>query len=160
MIRKFLPILSLIAVIASPVLGAEIKIVTPTRDIVRGEVISGDDIALAAAPNRILSGNILTDLDAVKGMEARRTLRAGEMIAVTDVRRPVVVTKGQTVTMTFDAPGVSLTAMGRAMSEGGVGDTVVVQNPASYRMINAIIIGAGTVRAAGPATANTITARK
>ena len=36
----------------------------------------------------------------------------------------MVVSKGQTVTMIFDAPGVSLTAMGRAMSEGGVGDTV------------------------------------
>jgi flagella basal body P-ring formation protein FlgA len=64
--------------------------------------------------------------------------------------------------MIFDAPGVSLTAMGRAMSEGGVGDTVVVQNPASYRMVNAVITGAGTVRAAGPAITkpNTITARK
>ena len=37
--------------------------------------------------------------------------------------------------MLFIAPGVELTAMGRAMSEGGVGDTVTVQNPASYRMI-------------------------
>ena len=54
-----------------------------------------------------------------------------------DVRRPIVVTKGQTVTMLFDAPGVELTAMGRAMSEGGVGDTVTVQNPASFRMISA-----------------------
>ncbi len=47
-----------------------------------------------------------------------------------------VVTRGQTITMTFDAPGVNLTAMGRAMSEGGIGDTVTVQNPASFRMIN------------------------
>ena len=75
----------------------------------------------------------------------------------------MVVTKGQTVTMTFDAPGVELTAMGRAMGEGGVGDTVTVQNPASFRMINAIVIGAGTVRAAGPAAPaaqNQLTARK
>ena len=52
---------------------------------------------------------------------------------------PMVVTKGQTITMTFDAPGVELTAMGRAMSEGGIGDTVTVQNPASFRMITAIV---------------------
>ena len=63
----------------------------------------------------------------------------------------MVVTRGQTVTMTFEAPGVELTAMGRAMSEGGIGDTVVVQNPASYRMVNAVVTGAGTVRATGPA---------
>ena len=39
--------------------------------------------------------------------------------------------------------------MGRAMSEGGVGDTVTVQNPASFRMISAIVTGPGTVRATG-----------
>ena len=71
-------------------------------------------------------------MDDSTGMEARRMLRAGEAVRADDVRRPIVVTKGQTVTMTFEAPGVQLTAMGRAMSEGGVGDTVTVQNPVSY----------------------------
>ena len=162
MIKKLLSILALIAAIATPALAGELKIVTPSRDIARGEVISDADLTLGAAPNPVLAGNVITSLEAVKGMEARRPLRAGEAIAASDVRRPVVVTKGQTVTMTFDAPGVSLTAMGRAMSEGGVGDTVIVQNPASYRMVNAVITGAGTVRAAGPALAkpNAITALK
>jgi len=44
-----------------------------------------------------------------------------------------------------------------------VGDTVIVQNPASYRMVNAVVTGAGTVRAAGPAAPagqNQITALK
>ena len=58
-----------------------------------------------------------------------------------------MVTKGSTVTMTFEAPGLVLTASGRAMSEGGVGDTVTVQNPASYRQISAIVTGPGQVRA-------------
>jgi len=40
--------------------------------------------------------------------------------------------------------------MGRAMSEGGIGDTVTIQNPASYRMISAIVTAPGTVRATGP----------
>ena len=94
-------------------------------------------------------------MDEVKGMQARRVLRAGQPFRGEDVRRPIVVTKGQTVTMQFAAPGVELTAMGRAMSEGGVGDTVTVQNPASYRMISAIVIAPGTVRATGPIAAPT-----
>jgi flagella basal body P-ring formation protein FlgA len=35
------------------------------------------------------------------------------------------------------------------MSEGGIGDTVTVQNPVSYRMISATVIAPGTVRATG-----------
>ena len=159
MIKQLLPILLLAA---TPALADGMKIVTPTHDIGRGEVISNGDVVMGLAKNPILSGNVLTSMDAAMGMEARRPLRAGEVISATDVRHPVVVTKGQTVTMTFEAPGVSLTAMGRAMAEGGVGDTVVIQNPASFRMVSAIVTGTGTVRATGPAapTANTITALK
>ena len=72
----------------------------------------------------------------------------------------MVVTKGQTVTMIFSAPGVELAATGRAMSEGGVGDTVTIQNPASFRMISATVTGPGAVRAADPATAAFTTARR
>jgi len=160
MTPKLRPLFCLIAIFTAPSLclfapiparAGAMQVVTPTRDIARGEVIDDGDVVLGTPANPILSGNALSNLDAVRGMEARRPLRAGEVISATDLRHPVVVTRGQTVTMTFDAPGVSLTAMGRAMAEGGVGDTVVVQNPASYRMVSAIVTGAGTVRAAGPA---------
>ena len=82
-------------------------------------------------------------------MQTRRMLHAGESVRGDDVRHPIMVVKGQTVTMIFAAPGVELTAMGRAMSEGGVGDTVTVQNPAPIRMITATVSGPGTVRANG-----------
>ena len=78
-------------------------------------------------------------------------LRAGEIVRTDDVRHPVVVAKGSIVIMTFEAPGVTLTASGRAMGEGGVGDTISVQNPASFRQISAIVTGPGAVRAASSA---------
>jgi len=81
------------------------------------------------------------------GMEARRVLHAGESVRLEDVRRPTLVTKGSTVTMTFEAPGITLTAVGRAMSEGGFGETVTVQNPASFRQVSTVVTGPGQVRA-------------
>ena len=158
MIRKIFFLLSLL--LASPalcVMGASgaaadggVRIVVPAHDIARGQTISETDLTYASVQGAALMNGTVTSFDAVKGMEARRMLRAGETLRADDVRRPIVVTKGQTVTMTFEAPGVELTAMGRAMSEGGIGDTVTVQNPASFRMITATVTAAGTVRAAGP----------
>ena len=98
-------------------------------------------------------------MDALKGMEARRMLRAGEIVRVDDVRHPVVVTKGAIITMTFEAPGVTLTATGRAMSEGGIGDTVTVQNPASFRLISGVVTGPGAVRTSSSALAIPTAAR-
>jgi flagella basal body P-ring formation protein FlgA len=50
--------------------------------------------------------------------------------------------------MTFDAPGVTLTVIGKAMSEGGMGETVTILNPVSYRQVTAVVTGTGQVRAA------------
>ena len=162
MIRRLYICLVLLAGLTGPAMAdANIRVVTPVRDIARGEVIANSDLTFGNVTSGALMTGTLTSMDAATGMEARRVLHAGETLSAADLRRPVVVNKGQTVTMIFDAPGVQLTAMGRALSEGGVGDTVTVQNPASFRMVNAVVTGSGTVRATGPATATTqLTARK
>ncbi len=139
---------------------ASVRIVVPARDIMRGEVIGDSDLTYAQVSGTALPATTVTKFEALTGMQARRMLRAGENVRPDDVRRPVVVTKGQTVTMNFSAPGVELTAMGRAMSEGGIGDTVTVQNPVSFRMITATVTGPGAVRAADPVATPIATARR
>ena len=130
-----------------------VRIVVPSHDIARGETISESDLTFTTVDGSALMSGVPTKMDEVKGMQSRRMLVAGQPFRAEDVRRPIVVTKGQTVTMQFLAPGVELTAMGRAMSEGGVGDTVTIQNPISYRMIAAVVVAPGTVRATGPINA-------
>jgi len=138
-----------------------VRIVVPAHDIARGETISEGDLTFSTVDGSALMSGVPTRIDEVKGMQTRRMLAAGQPFRADDVRRPIVITKGQTVTMQFVLPGVELTAMGRAMSEGGVGDTVTIQNPVSYRMISGTVVAPGTVRANGPisAPANTIARR-
>ena len=168
MTRKFLITLCLFALMpalllaaAESAFAATVRIVVPAHDIARGDTISESDLTYATVDGASLISGVPTKLDEVKGMQARRMLSAGQPFRGEDVRRPIVVTKGQTVTMEFNAPGVELTAMGRAMSEGGIGDTVTIQNPASYRMVSAIVTAPGTVRATGiiAAPANNIVRR-
>jgi flagella basal body P-ring formation protein FlgA len=163
MIRKAM-ILALFALLPLPALAvaaqdAGVRVVVPVHDIPRGQTISESDLTYATLPGNAMMVGIVTSVTIAKDMEARRMLRAGEAFRSDDVRRPIVVTKGETVTMLFNAPGVELTAMGRAMGEGGVGDTVMVQNPASFRMINGVISAPGTVVATGPASPTQRTAR-
>ena len=130
-----------------------VRIVVPSHDIARGETINESDLTFVTVDGAALMSGVPTKMDEVKGMQTRRMLAAGQPFRAEDVRRPIVVNKGQTVTMQFVAPGVELTAMGRAMSEGGVGDTVTIQNPISYRMIAGTVVAPGTVRATGPINA-------
>lgn len=159
MMRKFLITLTFCCalpaalLVATGAFAATVRIVVPAHDIARGDTIGESDLTYATVDGAQLMSGVPTKMEEVEGMQARRTLSAGRPFRVDDVRHPIVVTRGQTVTMEFDAPGVQLTAMGRAMSEGGVGDTVTIQNPASYRMISGIVTAPGNVRATGIITA-------
>ncbi len=143
MMRIFLVVWAL--VLCWPAFGG-VRVVVPSHDIARGAMIAQSDLTFGTVANDVMSGTI-TAMNDLVGMQARRTLRAGETLRTEDVRRPTLVTKGSTVSMSFEAPGIVLTATGKAMSEGGLGETVTVQNPASYRMISAVVVGPGQVRA-------------
>jgi flagella basal body P-ring formation protein FlgA len=123
-----------------------VRVVVPSHDIARGTTILEADLAYKTVGDNVMSGTVSAMKDLI-GMEARRVLHAGESVRLEDVRRPTLVTKGSTVTMTFEAPGITLTAAGRAMSEGGMGETVTVQNPASFRQVSTVVTGPGQVRA-------------
>ena len=156
MTRKFLLILGVFAVIpallllAGSAFASTVRVVVPAHDIARG------DTHRRIRPDLCHRGRRRPDVGRAHqdGRSQRHAgppgaVNAGQPFRGDDVRRPIIVTKGETVTMQFSVPGVELSAMGRAMSEGGIGDTVTVQNPASYRMISATVIAPGTVRATG-----------
>jgi flagella basal body P-ring formation protein FlgA len=134
----------------------EVEVVVPARDIARGAVISEDDLTYQSVSVMRASSGIIRAIPDAMGKEARRGLRAGELIRSSDVKRPTLVAKGSTVTMVFDAPGMRLTAVGRALAEGGEGDSIAVLNPTSYRQVEATVVAPGTVRVGGALTMGTI----
>ena len=144
MIRKALLALFIISSVPA---FAGVRVLVPAHDIARGQVVSEADFTYTSVASTPMNG-IITSVADVAGMETRRTLRAGETLRSEDLRRPVIITKGSMVTMVFEAPGIVLTGTGRALSGGGLGETITIQNPSSYRQITAVVIGPGQVRAA------------
>jgi flagella basal body P-ring formation protein FlgA len=76
------------------------------------------------------------------GMRATLPATAGgRTLANADVRR------GESVTLVYEAPGMSLSMRTRALEDGLVGQSVRVLNTASNRTIDAIVTGPGAARA-------------
>ena len=126
--------------------ASQVRIVVPAHDIPRGGLIADTDLTyrdIGASPIPI---GIAFTMDQLDGMQTRRFLRAAEPVRLDDVRQPILVTKGSNVTMIFTDPGITLIATGKAMTEGGIGDTITVLNPVSYRQIPAVVTGSGQVR--------------
>jgi flagella basal body P-ring formation protein FlgA len=128
------------------------ELIVPAHDIARGTLITESDVETKAVPVLRLNESMVRNLADIVGKEAKRALRAGEVLRLSDLKHPTLVAKGATVTMLFDAPGIALTAIGRALAEGGEGDSIAVLNPTSYRQVVAVITGPGTVRVNFPAT--------
>lgn len=126
--------------------AAEVDVAVARSDIARGELISEDDLEYKAIPLIRANSSVVRAITDVAGKETRRALKAGELIRAGDLKRPTMVAKGSTVTMLFEAPGMRLSAMGRALAEGAEGDTITILNPTSFRKVEAVVVKAGTVR--------------
>ncbi|MEA2823755.1 MAG: flagellar basal body P-ring formation protein FlgA [Alphaproteobacteria bacterium] len=139
--------------------AGQTDVVVPTHDIARGAVLIEGDLTTKSIAVMRVSDGILRNASDVAGREAKRALRAGEFLRNSDLKRPTLVAKGANVTMIFESPGIHLTAVGRALAEGGDGDTIAVLNPTSYRQVGAVVTGPGTVRVGSatmaPATMST-----
>ena len=124
-----------------------------TRDIVPGDVVRRTDIDWIRLPASRVSQNIVTSLPQLVGMSPRKPARAGEPLRLSDMHPPLVVEKGAQVDMTFVSGALTLTARGRALDSGAIGDIVNVLNSRSNRTVQGIVEGPNMVRIDAPGTA-------
>jgi flagella basal body P-ring formation protein FlgA len=116
-----------------------------SRPLRHGQVIGEEDIAWKDMRAGTVDTNIAIDLDAVVGKTPRTALRAGEPLRRTELMAPVVVAKGELVTMMLAAPQMMLTAQGRATENGANGQVIKVENTRSKMAVEAVVIGPNRV---------------
>ena len=115
------------------------------RDIKPGETISARDVVLTDMASEKLGQNVLTAASDLIGRAPKRMVRAGQALRLGDVEAPVLVKKDMIVTMTMRAPGMTLTAEGRALQDGAAGDAIKIMNTNSKRTVIATVEGEGLV---------------
>ena len=123
-----------------------------TRRVLAGEVIRERDVKWIAMRGDRLQQDTIQDPGALIGKSPRRGLRAGVPVRVSDVRLPVLVPRRSLVTIMYRVRSMTLTAQGRALEDGGAGDTVRVANTQSNTVVQAVVTGANrvSVQPAGP----------
>jgi flagella basal body P-ring formation protein FlgA len=119
---------------------ATVDAVAVDRTVESGEVLKPSDLTVLKRP-RAQTESFLTDADAVAGLAARRQLRPGQPLVAADVMKPQVVQRNDSVTIVFQAPGVTLTLRGQAKDAGALGDTIAVINTDSKRVVQAVVSG-------------------
>ncbi|MBI1210584.1 MAG: flagellar basal body P-ring formation protein FlgA [Alphaproteobacteria bacterium] len=127
-----------------------IEVPALAHDVAINDVIGPQDLMTIELPAERASTTLITNADDLAGQAARRPLRARQPIFAFDVKKPVIVKKGELVTLVFSLPGIELTAAGQALADGGKGDVIAVLNARSRRTIEGRVSAAGTVSVQTP----------
>ncbi len=106
-----------------------------------GDMISAVDVEYADLRQSTLPANTLLDAQQLVGLTPRRLAPAGKPLQVSDLESPMMVKKGQTVTLQLKSGSLSLSLQGKAMQNGAAGDTVRVLNTASNQVVEGTVSG-------------------
>ncbi len=133
----------------SLMLTAEIEVwrdVVVLRDhITRGDAVNSTYLTLQQRNIGKLQRGYFTRLDKVTGNISKRSLKAGTAISPSMISLPIIVQRGQAITLRVERPGIAVDMKGLALKKGRQGDTIKVKNSSSNKVLFGTIVDADLV---------------
>lgn len=120
-----------------------VEIPVMARHVSRGELISERDIEWRRVNASKVPRDAITGIDELVGMTPRRGLRSGSAIRTSEIEAPELVARHSQVTISIEHPSMRLTAQGKALDAGALGDVIRVLNTRSKKTVEATVTGPG-----------------
>lgn len=121
----------------SLMLNADIEVwrdVVVLRDhLSRGQRVKSANITLQQRNIGDLQRGYYTDIRDIIGNVSKRSLKAGTAINPSMINLPIIVKRGQTVTLRAERPGFTVNMKGVALKKGRKGDRIKVKNSNSEK---------------------------
>ncbi len=130
---------SLRKIIVSGKISVFKEVVKAARNIDRGDIITSHDITLASEKIKYNRNNLITSPKEIIGKRATRRIQADQSIKTGMFEVPPAVEKGDRVVIKAESNELLITASGKALEEGCVGDQIRVMNISSGREIIATV---------------------
>lgn len=134
-------------------LRQQIEVPVLNRRLNAGEVITPGDLQWVSVGDQALPANAVYAPQELIGRTPRRSLPAGAPVIAADLKRPAVVARGAPVTLILSTANMRLTARGRALDEGALGDGIRVANAQSHTVVAGVVLANGQVAVGETSTA-------
>ena len=119
------------------------------KKLYRGDVIRKHHLEWKKIRKSKVLRQTITEAEQLIGMAAKRLIGSNRPIRLAQVRRPLLIAKGGIVTIRLNYANMNLTAQGRSLDEGSLGDVVRITNSQSKKIVEARVTGANRVRVQG-----------
>jgi flagella basal body P-ring formation protein FlgA len=114
------------------VVEAEVRepdmVVVAARPLAKGDVIRSTDLALEPAKRGAAPKNAFRSAEEIVGQEAVRSIAAGQVLDANYIRPPVLVKRGDVVTVYAYSSGIRVKTTGRSRQAGGKGELVEIES--------------------------------
>jgi flagella basal body P-ring formation protein FlgA len=107
----------------------------------RGDSIKQSMISMINIRENHITQDMVLRRDELIGMTPRKILRANEPVQLSQLDKPIMVKRGDLVTMQLKRGPIALTALAKAMESGTKGDMIRLVNMDSKRTLEAQITG-------------------
>ena len=126
-------------------LSGNISIPMVMGDLMPGQLLASENWGWGSIPEKKLSRFIVHNPDQFKGMLSRYIKKNGDFFYVGDFSIPDVVHNQEKVTLTIRSGRIQVSVPGIALKNGPVGCTIRVLNPATQKILDAVIIDSRNV---------------
>ncbi len=120
-------------------------VVVVAKALQAGHVLTAADLTTVERDSARLPPGALGDASALVGQVLRFSVAAGQPLVPSMLTGPQLVHYGQPVSLVVQGMGVRLVALGQAMADGRVGQSVLVRNIQSGRVVSGVVDAQGQV---------------
>tara|TARA_B100001750_G_C15511590_1_gene604072 strand:+ start:2056 stop:3012 length:957 start_codon:yes stop_codon:yes gene_type:complete len=109
--------------------------------LARGDVITKNMVGTTSIREDYVTDDMIVQAEDLIGMTPRRVVRANAAITLSDLDKPMMVKRGDLVTMELKNGPIAITAIAKAMENGTKGDIIRLMNVDSKRSLEAQVTG-------------------
>jgi flagella basal body P-ring formation protein FlgA len=133
------------SIFASAIIKVYESVVVLTRPVQRGEIITGQHLAIEKKDISITRGDFIAQTELVENKQAAYNMPAGTILGARSVVEPAMVKRKDKITINSAQAAFSIRMDGIAMMDGTKGQTIRVKNESSGRIIAATVVEPGVV---------------
>lgn len=116
------------------------------RNLQRGDLVSAADLSSEIKDVGNLRIGFTLTAEAIIGKEIKFAVNKGETFRNSALDAPLVIRRGDVVSMESSAGEINVRTSATAVSDGRIGQQIRVKNNQSARIINAKVVGVGKVQ--------------
>jgi flagella basal body P-ring formation protein FlgA len=121
------------------------QVLVLAQPIQQGEIISPQHLTMEKRDVSILRGDFITRVEQLENKQATRYLPKGTILSLKYFAEPLLIKRGDRVTISAIKTTFNIEMKGIAMSDGLKNQRISVKNESSGRIISATVIEAGRV---------------